>query len=98
VGSYPWMTVFLAGARRTAGPPRDGDDGLLPPLLAALTAVTGRPARSAGLFPGPVLVATMTGHVVCSAVALAGRRGPPLTGRHRRSFRQAPRTPRSPAA
>ena len=39
VGSYPWMTTFLTGARETVAPRRGGRDGLLPPLLVALTAV-----------------------------------------------------------
>ena len=38
VGSYPWMTTFLTGARETVAPRRGGRDGLLPPLLVALAA------------------------------------------------------------
>jgi uncharacterized membrane protein YoaK (UPF0700 family) len=40
VGRYPWMTTFLTGARETVAPRRGSRDGLLPPLLVALTAVT----------------------------------------------------------
>ena len=38
VGSYPWMTTFLTGARETVAPRWGGRDGLLPPLLVALAA------------------------------------------------------------
>jgi len=39
VGSYPWASAFLADARQTVAPSRDARDGLLPPLLVALTVV-----------------------------------------------------------
>ncbi|MGH3205427.1 MAG: hypothetical protein ACRDOA_10145 [Streptosporangiaceae bacterium] len=41
MGSYPWASAFWADARHTVAPPRDARDGLLPPLLVALTVVTG---------------------------------------------------------
>jgi len=37
------MTAFLTGARETVAPRRGGRDGLLPPLLVALTAVIAQP-------------------------------------------------------
>jgi uncharacterized membrane protein YoaK (UPF0700 family) len=72
VGSYPWVSTFLADARQTVAPPRDGNDGLLPPLLVALTAVTGLVDSFSYLVLGHVFVANMTGNVVFFAFALAG--------------------------
>ena len=69
------MSTFLADARQTVAPPRDGDDGLLlllPPLLVALTAVTGLVDSFSHLVLGHVFVANMTGNVVFFAFALAG--------------------------
>jgi uncharacterized membrane protein YoaK (UPF0700 family) len=72
VGSYPWMTTFLTGARETVAPRRGGRDGLLPPLLVALTAVTGLVDAFSYLVLGHVFVANQTGNVVFFAFALAG--------------------------
>ena len=66
------MSTFLADARQTVAPPRDGSDGLLPPLLVALTAVTGLVDAFSYLVLGHVFVANMTGNVVFFAFALAG--------------------------
>src|SRR6516164_8461744 len=72
VGSYPWMTTFLTGARETVAPRRGGRDGLLPPLLVALTVVTGLVDAFSYLVLGHVFVANQTGNVVFFAFALAG--------------------------
>jgi len=72
VGSYPWMTAFLTGARETVAPRRGGRDGLLPPLLVALTVVTGLVDAFSYLVLGHVFVANQTGNVVFFAFALAG--------------------------
>ena len=72
MASYPWRSTFLADARQTVAPPRDGNDGLLPPLLVALTAVTGLVDSFSYLVLGHVFVANMTGNVVFFAFALAG--------------------------
>ncbi|MGH3219233.1 MAG: DUF1275 family protein [Streptosporangiaceae bacterium] len=66
------MSAFLADARETVAPPRGGQDGLLPPLLVALTAVTGLVDAFSYLVLGHVFVANMTGNVVFLAFALAG--------------------------
>ena len=66
------MSAFLADARQTVAPPRDAKDGLLPPLLVALTAVTGLVDAFSYLVLGHVFVANMTGNVVFFAFALAG--------------------------
>jgi len=75
VGSYPWASAFLADARQTVAPPRGAKDGLLPPLLVALTAVTGLVDAFSYLVLGHVFVANMTGNVVFFAFALAGVHG-----------------------
>jgi len=72
VGSYPWASTFWTDARQTVAPPRDAKDGLLPPLLVALTAVTGLVDSFSYLVLGHVFVANMTGNVVFFAFALAG--------------------------
>jgi uncharacterized membrane protein YoaK (UPF0700 family) len=72
MGSYPWMNNFLTDARLTLAPPRDGKESLLPPLLVALTAVTGLVDAFSYLVLGHVFVANMTGNVVFFAFALAG--------------------------
>ena len=66
------MSAFLADARETVAPRRGGKDGLLPPLLVALTAVTGLVDAFSYLVLGHVFVANMTGNVVFLAFALAG--------------------------
>jgi uncharacterized membrane protein YoaK (UPF0700 family) len=72
MGSYPWMKDFLTDTRLTLAPPRDGKEGLFPPLLVALTAVTGLVDSFSYLVLGHVFVANMTGNVVFFAFALAG--------------------------
>jgi len=66
------VSVFLADARETVAPPRGAKDGVLPPLLVALTAVTGLVDAFSYLVLGHVFVANMTGNVVFLAFALAG--------------------------
>jgi uncharacterized membrane protein YoaK (UPF0700 family) len=75
MGSYPWMRDFLTDVRLTLAPPRGDKEGLLPPLLVALTAVTGLVDAFSYLVLGHVFVANMTGNVVFFAFALAGVRG-----------------------
>jgi len=72
VSSYPWLSTFLTDARETVAPRRGSKDGLLPPLLVALTAVTGLVDAFSYLVLGHVFVANMTGNVVFFAFALAG--------------------------
>jgi uncharacterized membrane protein YoaK (UPF0700 family) len=72
MGRYPWLTTLVTDARQTVAPPRGGKDGLLPPLLVALTAVTGLVDAFSYLVLGHVFVANMTGNVVFFAFALAG--------------------------
>jgi uncharacterized membrane protein YoaK (UPF0700 family) len=69
------MSALLADTRQTLAPSRDGKDGLLPPLLVALTAVTGLVDAFSYLVLGHVFVANQTGNVVFFAFALAGVRG-----------------------
>src|SRR5579862_5558712 len=69
------MSAFLADARETVAPARDAKDGLLPPLLVALTAVTGLVDAFSYLVLGHVFVANMTGNVVFLAFALVGVSG-----------------------
>jgi len=75
VSSYPWLSTFLTDARETVAPRRGSKDGLLPPLLVALTAVTGLVDAFSYLVLGHVFVANMTGNVVFFAFALAGVAG-----------------------
>ena len=69
------MSTFLVDARETLAPRRASKDGLLPPLLVALTAVTGLVDAFSYLVLGHVFVANQTGNVVFFAFALAGVRG-----------------------
>ncbi len=69
------MNAFITDVRLTLAPPRDDKDGLLPPLLVALTAVTGLVDAFSYLVLGHVFVANMTGNVVFLAFALAGTGG-----------------------
>jgi uncharacterized membrane protein YoaK (UPF0700 family) len=66
------MSTFLTDARQVFVPPRTGEEGLLPPLLVALTAVTGLVDAFSYLILGHVFVANQTGNVVFLAFALAG--------------------------
>jgi uncharacterized membrane protein YoaK (UPF0700 family) len=69
------MSALLTDARQTVAPTRGGKDGLLPPLLVALTVVTGLVDSFSYLVLGHVFVANQTGNVVFFAFALAGVRG-----------------------
>jgi uncharacterized membrane protein YoaK (UPF0700 family) len=69
------MRDVLADVRQTLAPPRGGKDGLLPPLLVALTVVTGLVDSFSYLVLGHVFVANMTGNVVFLAFAIAGASG-----------------------
>jgi uncharacterized membrane protein YoaK (UPF0700 family) len=75
VSSYPWLTTFLTDTRETVAPRRDTKDGLLPPLVVALTVVTGLVDAFSYLVLGHVFVANQTGNVVFFAFALAGVSG-----------------------
>jgi uncharacterized membrane protein YoaK (UPF0700 family) len=75
VSSYRWLSEFLADTRATLAPPRDSQDGLLPPMLVGLTVVTGLVDAFSYLVLGHVFVANMTGNVVFLAFALAGVHG-----------------------
>jgi len=66
------MTTFVTDARETIAPRRGDKDGPLPPLLVALTVVTGLVDAFSYLVLGHVFVANMTGNVVFFAFALAG--------------------------
>jgi uncharacterized membrane protein YoaK (UPF0700 family) len=66
------MTTFLTDTRETIAPRRGSKDGLLPPLLVALTVVTGLVDAFSYLVLGHVFVANQTGNVVFLAFALAG--------------------------
>jgi uncharacterized membrane protein YoaK (UPF0700 family) len=75
VSSYPWLSTFLTDTRETVAPSRGSRDGLLPPLLVALTVVTGLVDSFSYLVLGHVFVANQTGNVVFLAFALAGVSG-----------------------
>jgi uncharacterized membrane protein YoaK (UPF0700 family) len=66
------MSTLWADARQTLVPRKDGKDGMLPPLLVALTVVTGLVDAFSYLQLGHVFVANQTGNVVFLAFALAG--------------------------
>jgi uncharacterized membrane protein YoaK (UPF0700 family) len=66
---------MLKEARETLAPPRSGPHGPLPPLLLALTLVTGLVDAFSYLALGRVFVANMTGNVVFLAFSLAGASG-----------------------
>jgi uncharacterized membrane protein YoaK (UPF0700 family) len=72
VSSYLWLSTFLTDTRETVAPRRGAEDGLLPPLLVALTVVTGLVDAFSYLVLGHVFVANQTGNVVFFAFALAG--------------------------
>src|SRR5208282_6207426 len=74
-GQIPRMNAFLTDVRGTIAPARGSKDGLLPPLLVGLTAVTGLVDAFSYLVLGHVFVANMTGNVVFLAFALAGTGG-----------------------
>jgi uncharacterized membrane protein YoaK (UPF0700 family) len=66
---------LISEAWHTVLPPRDDPDRPLPPLLLALTFVTGLVDAYSYLRLGHVFVANMTGNVVFLAFALAGAHG-----------------------
>ncbi|WP_037681756.1 YoaK family protein [Streptomyces griseus] len=69
------MRKLLTDAARTLAPPREDPHGPLPPLLLALTVVTGLVDAVSYLALGHVFVANMTGNVVFLGFALAGAPG-----------------------
>jgi uncharacterized membrane protein YoaK (UPF0700 family) len=69
------MSAFVGDVRETIAPRRTSKDGLLPPLLVALTLVTGLVDSFSYLVLGHVFVANQTGNVVFFAFALAGVHG-----------------------
>jgi len=69
------MNVFFAEIRQMIIPGRGGEYGPLPPLLVAMTVVTGLVDAFSYLVLGHVFVANMTGNVVFLAFALAGASG-----------------------
>ncbi len=66
------MTTFLTDLRQTIIPDMHGKQGPLPPLLVAMTLVTGLVDAFSYLVLGHVFVANMTGNVVLLGFALAG--------------------------
>ena len=73
------MHDFVTGIRSTLRPRAGDPHGPLPPLLLALTAVTGMVDAFSYLVLGHVFVANMTGNVVFLAFALVGARGFSIT-------------------
>jgi uncharacterized membrane protein YoaK (UPF0700 family) len=69
------MQAFLKDIRETIVPDRGSAHGPLPPLLLAMTVVTGLVDSFSYLLLGHVFVANMTGNVVFLAFALVGARG-----------------------
>ncbi|HUY23456.1 MAG TPA: YoaK family protein [Acidimicrobiales bacterium] len=67
--------MFFTELRQTIAPDRAGPHGLLPPLLLAMTLVTGLVDAFSYLVLGHVFVANMTGNVVFLAFALVGAPG-----------------------
>lgn len=66
------MLRLLTDAARTLAPPKDDPHGPLPPLLLAMTLVTGLIDAVSYLALGHVFVANMTGNVVFLGFALSG--------------------------
>ena len=69
------MTTFFTEVRQTLVPRGEVKHGPLPPLLVAMTLVTGLVDAFSYLVLGHVFVANMTGNVVFLAFALAGASG-----------------------
>lgn len=69
------MRKLLTDAVHTLAPPREDPHGPLPPLMLALTMVTGLVDAVSYLGLGHVFVANMTGNVVFLGFALAGAPG-----------------------
>ncbi|MGO9344573.1 MAG: YoaK family protein [Acidimicrobiales bacterium] len=72
-------TVFFSEVRQSLIPARSGNDGPLPPMLIAMTLVTGLVDAFSYLVLGHVFVANMTGNVVLLGFALVGARGFSIT-------------------
>ncbi len=73
------MSSLFTEIRETIAPRRDAKHGPLPPLLLALTFVTGLVDAFSYLVLGHVFVANMTGNVVFLGFALAGAQGFSIT-------------------
>jgi len=69
------MITFFTEVRQTLAPRNEIKNGPLPPLLVAMTLVTGLVDAFSYLVLGHVFVANMTGNVVFLAFALAGASG-----------------------
>ncbi len=69
------MQTFLTEVRETLVPGRNDRFGPLPPLLVAMTVVTGLVDAFSYLLLGHVFVANMTGNVVFLGFAVAGAAG-----------------------
>ena len=69
------MQTFLTEVRETLAPGRTARFGPLPPLLVAMTVVTGLVDAFSYLLLGHVFVANMTGNVVFLGFAVAGAQG-----------------------
>jgi uncharacterized membrane protein YoaK (UPF0700 family) len=69
------MNTFFTEVRQTLVPRNEVKHGPLPPLLVAMTMVTGLVDAFSYLVLGHVFVANMTGNVVFLAFALAGASG-----------------------
>jgi hypothetical protein len=69
------MTTFFTEVRQTLVPRGEVKHGPLPPLLVAMTLVTGLVDAFSYLVLGHVFVANMTGNIVFLAFALAGASG-----------------------
>jgi uncharacterized membrane protein YoaK (UPF0700 family) len=69
------MSTFLTEVRQTLVPDRADGFGPLPPLLIAITFVTGLVDAFSYLVLGHVFVANMTGNVVFLGFAVAGAQG-----------------------
>ncbi|MDH6115240.1 uncharacterized membrane protein YoaK (UPF0700 family) [Kitasatospora sp. MAP12-15] len=69
------MSAVLREAWSTMVPDRDDPHGPLPPLMLALTVVTGLIDAFSYLTLGHVFVANMTGNIVFSGFAIAGATG-----------------------
>jgi uncharacterized membrane protein YoaK (UPF0700 family) len=69
------MPTFLTEIRETLLPEQGAKFGPLPPLLVAMTVVTGLVDSFSYLLLGHVFVANMTGNVVFLAFAVAGAHG-----------------------
>ena len=69
------MSTFLTEVRQTLAPGRTDRVGPLPPLLVAMTVVTGLVDSFSYLLLGHVFVANMTGNVVFLGFAVAGAQG-----------------------